>query len=303
MREVATALGMSHQRVHQIIGEDGILEVEATATEVTTLPTPQPTRQPTPGTTSTPTAPADDGAQAAAPGHEVVPAPGSGLAVTQGQDACSFCGAPRRELDRLLAAPGPVFICSGCVAQADAVATEAMAATVARGDVSPDAGGGRAAMRAVPVGAGHTCSFCRNAASVAGVMAEAGAGAPRICRRCIDTCLRLTRADEPNKTTMRRAPKIRCSFCNVSATETQKVIAGPRVYICGDCVHAASTVLASGESARGPRQVVLHDALTETHACAFCAKVPAQVAGMVRGGRGRICDECLNLCDDILAES
>jgi predicted DNA-binding protein YlxM (UPF0122 family) len=28
MREIATALAMSHQRVHQIIGEEGIVEVE-----------------------------------------------------------------------------------------------------------------------------------------------------------------------------------------------------------------------------------------------------------------------------------
>src|SRR5687767_13596047 len=39
MREIATALGMSHQRVHQIIGTDGIVEVETSAvTEVSSLP-------------------------------------------------------------------------------------------------------------------------------------------------------------------------------------------------------------------------------------------------------------------------
>src|SRR5687767_13832115 len=75
MREIATALGMSHQRIHQIIGTDGIVEVETSAvTEVSSLPV------------STATA----------------------VAVTGADDACSFCGAPRRELDRLLAGPGPV---------------------------------------------------------------------------------------------------------------------------------------------------------------------------------------------------
>ena len=89
MREIATALGLSHQRVHQIIGTDGIVEVEPSAvTDVSPL--------------------------AAVP----TMAGASSVAVAAGEDACSFCGAPRRELDKLLAAPGPVFICGICIDQA-----------------------------------------------------------------------------------------------------------------------------------------------------------------------------------------
>ncbi len=71
MREIASALGLSHQRVHQIVGEDGIVEVEATSTELAPLPAAGPVPSPP-----------DDG-------------------------RCSFCGANRRDLDQLLAAPGP----------------------------------------------------------------------------------------------------------------------------------------------------------------------------------------------------
>ena len=254
MREIATALGMSHQRVHQIIGTDGIVEVETSAvTEVSSLPVP--------------------GATA--------------VAVTGAEDACSFCGAPRRELDRLLAGPGPVFICSGCVAQANLAVQHRRAK----------------AMRTVPVDEDATCSFCANASAVGGAMAEADpAGSPRICARCTETCRRLVTREEPPKPMARRSTKVRCSFCNASQADVRKLIAGPGVYICEGCVASAGDVVATAAPAKGPRQVVLRPAATEPHPCGFCGKVPSHVREVVKGGRTRICDECVQLCDDIIRE-
>lgn len=253
MREIATALGMSHQRVHQIIGTDGIVEVETSAvTEVSSLPV------------STTTA----------------------VAVTGAEDACSFCGAPRRELDRLLAGPGPVFICGACVGQANL----AVQHRTAKG------------MRPVPVDEDATCSFCANASAVGGVMAEADPkGSPRICARCTETCRRLVTSEDPPKPMARRSNKVRCSFCNASQADVKKLIAGPGVYICGGCVVTAGDVVATASPAKGPRQVVLRPAAAEPHSCQFCGKAPSSVAQVVKGGRARICDECLQLCNDILA--
>src|SRR5688572_10009978 len=62
MREIATALGMSHQRVHQIIGEDAIVEVDAPAKDVTPHP--------------------------------------SAMSITATADKCTFCGATRRDADK-----------------------------------------------------------------------------------------------------------------------------------------------------------------------------------------------------------
>jgi hypothetical protein len=254
MREIATALGMSHQRVHQIIGTEGIVEVEPSAvTEVNALPS-----------TST-----------------------TAVAVTAGEDACSFCGAPRRELDKLLAAPGPVFICGQCIVDT--------AALIAGKPV-----GGN--LRLVPIDEDATCSFCGNASAVGGVMAEHEQGSPRICARCTETCRRLTDRDEPRKPMMRRSSKIRCSFCNVSQTDTKKLIAGPGVYICEGCVAAAGDVVATATPAKGPRQVVLRPAITEDHPCSFCGKAATSVRQLAKGGRARICDECVQLCSDIVAE-
>jgi hypothetical protein len=262
MREIATALGMSHQRVHQIIGADGIVEVEPSAvTDVSPLPVPATRPAATPAT----------------------------VAVTAPEDACSFCGAPRRELDKLLAGPGPVFICDACVRRALAAV---------RGE-----GAGGAPLRTVPVEEDATCTFCGNPSAVGGVMAEAPDGTPRICATCASTCERLVRDDTPGRPMMRRNNRLRCSFCNVSEADTARLIAGPAVHICGGCVAAARTVVDSASPAKGPRQVVLRPAGGEDHPCSFCTKTPAVVPAMVKGGRGRICSECLDLCEAIIDEA
>ena len=253
MREIATALGMSHQRVHQIIGTEGIVEVEPSAvTEVSPLPATNATA----------------------------------VAVTAGEDTCSFCDAPRRELDKLFAAPGPVFICNGCVARANL----AVQGRDSKGLVT------------IPVEEDATCSFCGNPSAIGGVMAERKDGAPRICARCTETCRRMSSFEEPAKTMTRRSSRVRCSFCNVSQADTKKLIAGPGVYICEGCVAAAGDVVATATPAKGPRQVVLRPAASEDHDCGFCGKAPTQVRQLVKGGRTRICDECVQLCTDILSE-
>lgn len=253
MREIATALGMSHQRVHQIIGTEGIVEVEASAvTEVSSLPV--------------------------------------AATVTTGEDACSFCGAPRREVDKLLAGPGPVFVCGSCVQQAaDAVTGKSTGGT----------------LRVVPVDADATCSFCGNPSAIGGVMAEAADGHPRMCAQCTATCERLLVGggeDKADRPAMRRNVRLRCSFCNISANDTKRLIAGPGVYICEGCVAASRSVIDRAQPAKGPRQVVLRPAGGEDHPCSFCETAPvASGRAIAKGGRGRICEACVGLCEDIIA--
>jgi ATP-dependent protease Clp ATPase subunit len=116
-------------------------------------------------------------------------------------------------------------------------------------------------------------------------------------------CERIIAEPKPDRTVIRRHQRLRCSFCNISATDARHLIAGPAVYICEGCVVAARTVADSASPAKGPRQVVLRPAHTEDHECAFCSKAPQHVESMVKGGRGRICGECLQLCEDIVAEA
>jgi hypothetical protein len=131
-------------------------------------------------------------------------------------------------------------------------------------------------------------------------MAQSVDTGTRICSRCTPTCERLVHDRKPDRPMVRRNTKVRCSFCNISQTDARKIIAGPGVYICEGCVAAARTVVATAVPAKGPRSVVLRPALAEDHECAFCTKAPQHLEAMVKGGRARICNECLDLCEDII---
>lgn len=251
MREIATALAMSHQRVHQIIGEDAIVEVEASSTEVT----------PHPAATTAATAATE-----------------ASVAMTATEDVCSFCGAPRRELDKLLAAPGRVFVCSSCVG----LARTGLAPHAREGDHSDDL---------------ESCDFCGNPATE-----FYKDNNTVICSNCVATCERVLSTDDPKRPAMRRWGKVRCSFCNTSQREISHIIAGPGVYICSACVPVAQGVASTGTAAPGPRSLTMRPATDEPHACQFCGKRVPNVAAMVKGGRARICNECIALCGEILEE-
>ena len=47
---------------------------------------------------------------------------------------------------------------------------------------------------------------------------------------------------------------IRCSFCGKRENQTSKMIAGPGVYICSDCVHACNDLLRDEIEQKGQAQ-------------------------------------------------
>jgi hypothetical protein len=113
---------------------------------------------------------------------------------------------------------------------------------------------------------------------------------------------------EPN-----RGPDSVCSFCGGSRPGIKKLIAGPGVYICESCVGTAMWVISSGIPATtglGPVECLPAEA--NRAQCSFCGKRRHQVAGLASciGGPGRdkaggpatVCDECVRLCREIIAE-
>lgn len=96
------------------------------------------------------------------------------------------------------------------------------------------------------------------------------------------------------------APVLNCSFCGVPHNEKRNLVAGPGVYICNDCVSLAHRVAAGASEER----LVAMRAVTEdaSATCSFCTKRSRQVRHLLESARARICDECLQLCDEILAE-
>lgn len=305
LREIAQVLGMSHQRVHQIVGVDAIVEVPPPA------PVPSPMESaaaPAPAGVAAPpasaAAPAPEGA-AAPPASPSAPLPPagppapSGAAPSAGDSStpstCSFCASPSPF--RLLSSPGRVLVCDACVRRAQ---------RVIRGideTVAVDGPGGREVRRGVEA---RPCSFCRRPGG-RDPQAELDDGSVRICQRCVERCEQVLVARDAGggqRLAMTRRSPVRCAFCNAPPGEVAKLIAGPGIHICNVCVRLAVAVASGAEPRATRRAAVLLPAGNEPHACQFCHKTPARVERnqMVKGGRGRICGECLRLCSDILEE-
>ena len=95
-----------------------------------------------------------------------------------------------------------------------------------------------------------------------------------------------------------------CSFCGKSKKQVEVLIGVPQVYICGRCVsHAHAVIAEPGRTASTPIATLQHvsDAAGAGQ-CSFCGKRRHQVAAMGSAGGTRICNECLELCDEILSE-
>jgi ATP-dependent protease Clp ATPase subunit len=81
---------------------------------------------------------------------------------------------------------------------------------------------------------------------------------------------------------------LRCSFCGRAQRQVAKLIAGPQdVFICDGCVALARRWPVGAD----PRRT-----------CSFCGRSAATVARLVSHGAASVCDECLDLCDEIIAE-
>jgi ClpX C4-type zinc finger len=82
-----------------------------------------------------------------------------------------------------------------------------------------------------------------------------------------------------------------CSWCHRSPREVDKLIAGPKVYICDACVAASERALRARDVAPG-----------RNHRCDFCRKRPSDDRAIV-AGPPNVCSECLRVCREILDAS
>jgi hypothetical protein len=111
----------------------------------------------------------------------------------------------------------------------------------------------------------------------------------------------------------RRLPSgLACSFCGRPQRRTPRLVAGPGVYICEECIETAETVIRSGqatETAPGRLYSVPDNAAQRR--CSFCGRHRPRVTGLassVGNPAGKladdaaICAECLALCREIHSE-
>ena len=81
-----------------------------------------------------------------------------------------------------------------------------------------------------------------------------------------------------------------CSFCGKREEEVDKLIKGPDVNICDECVSLCWDIVL--EHRRKPRM----------NTCFFCGKREVEVGKWIKVGHLNICDECVDLHGGIIAE-
>jgi hypothetical protein len=92
-----------------------------------------------------------------------------------------------------------------------------------------------------------------------------------------------------------------CTFCGSSTEDVTKLIAGPGVSICDECVALASLVVAGNRSQHTERTRIDPVPTGTTLGCTFCGKPGSEVGRLAAGPGVRICGSCVQFCVEILA--
>jgi ATP-dependent protease Clp ATPase subunit len=90
-----------------------------------------------------------------------------------------------------------------------------------------------------------------------------------------------------------------CSFCGKRRREVFKLISGPRVFICDECVQLCRDILEKDKKAPTPSSSETSRKLS----CTFCGKSGDQVERLIAGPTVYICEECVEMCEDIVREA
>jgi ATP-dependent protease Clp ATPase subunit len=91
-------------------------------------------------------------------------------------------------------------------------------------------------------------------------------------------------------------PDAVCTWCERPPSEVDKLIAGPKVYICDACVAAAEQAMAGRPNTRG----FVARSRGAAARCAFCFKRAGKNQAFAASLPGHICADCLQVCRDIL---
>ncbi len=82
------------------------------------------------------------------------------------------------------------------------------------------------------------------------------------------------------------AESIRCSFCQKLAPEVEKMISGPGIYICNECVGACVRILEQTSPEGGEAQLPWWHSMTDAEVLSRLPRI-ASVAAQVEGGLQR----------------
>jgi hypothetical protein len=110
--------------------------------------------------------------------------------------------------------------------------------------------------------------------------------------------IRIVETPECDKPNNREETPIECSFCRKRQDQVEKLIAGPAVFICNECVGDCSAALAKREPSGSITTIIETSAETT---CSFCGQKPVEVDGIVGVENASICSKCVKICDEVLA--
>jgi len=75
---------------------------------------------------------------------------------------------------------------------------------------------------------------------------------------------------------MFRPKRLACSFCGKSAEDVAKLVAGPKVYICDNCVAIASRIMNDDEP---------HHVISRSNHRGFLGRLLSRLHKLLRAGR------------------
>lgn len=94
-----------------------------------------------------------------------------------------------------------------------------------------------------------------------------------------------------------------CSFCNKSQHHVKKLVAGPKVYICDECINICVEVISQGrEDIPGSDPQDPSSPAAAVVSCALCCLPTSAGEGLVVHKRGLLCRGCVDEIQAALAE-
>lgn len=109
--------------------------------------------------------------------------------------------------------------------------------------------------------------------------------------------IKIIESSECNEPLSRETQYLQCYFCEKKQSEVSKLIAGPQVFICDECINTCSQVIAEGEPSGKITLVLRKEAEAR---CSFCGKKAVEVKRIVGVPNTLICNECITICEEIL---
>jgi hypothetical protein len=107
---------------------------------------------------------------------------------------------------------------------------------------------------------------------------------------------------KPDRSKKAVQPVLRCSFCNKAKDDVRKLIAGPAVFICDECVEVCNDIIADDSRFEKRNEIpdgrAIDDPLrwpadTNVIPCALC-RMPTPLAdGVAIENRGVVCPGCV----------